>query len=293
MQCATQGEQLRNEREALMDVEATGEQMMDGPTPTHTLFDIHRVSELHRADISALAAGVAGAIQQEGFFTEDQCRLMMENLEKCEMGSYDLELFQILVPKLGPAAFDFYNDDGLDDRYWENADESAKQRGILLGGPDPLELAMDNISQMCDLPVEHATYKGYPLFAGMIREMTNGAGMHFDEVVREFPGALDEEPVSQLAFNCHISMPYAGGELEVYRRRWKPSDEPTRGSSYWYPEHLVKDEPYVSVTAGVGDAIFFDPGNYHLIRQRSGSGRRVTLSFFLGLTATGKLLVWS
>jgi hypothetical protein len=66
---------------------------------------------------------------------------------------------------------------------------------------------------------------GRPLFAGMIREFAGGARIHFDEVVREFPGVFDSR-------NYH------------------------------------------SVTAG-------------------GEGPRVTLSFFIGVTAEGRLVIWS
>lgn len=265
----------------------------NGPTPTHLLFDLVNSDCLQREHIVKLAAGVVGAVRIRDFFTADQCASIMRNLESCTMGSYDEQLVTPRIPKLGPAAFDYYQTTGFAEDYWTHAQQSAESRSTLLDGADPLDTAVRQLRECWGGTARLLTSNGRPLFAGMIREMTNGAGIHFDELVREFPGAADETPVAQLAFNCHLSMPETGGELNVFRRRWKPHDEPHRGDAYWYPEELFADEDYVSALADVGDAVFFDPRNYHRIHPRQGGGRRVTLSFFVGLSSEGDLLVWS
>lgn len=66
------------------------------------------------------------------------------------------------------------------------------------------------------------------LFAGMIRQINLGAKMHYDDVVNEFSGVLDPEPVAQMAFNCFLDAPTEGGESTVFRRRWRPSDQNNR-----------------------------------------------------------------
>jgi hypothetical protein len=114
--------------------------------------------------------------------------------------------------------------------------------------------------------------------------------MHFDEVAREFPGRWDEEPVAQFAFNCHICVPESGGVVTVYRRRWSPNDEQFRLGYGWDPV-IAQAEPSLTFRADVGDGVFFDSRNYHTVSPAS--GRRITLSFFAGLTVTGELIVWS
>ena len=57
-------------------------------------------------------------------------------------------------------------------------------------------------------------------------------------------------------------------------------------------------EAYAATTSRVaypetGDVIIFDPRNYHVVRPNSGDGRRVSLSFFLGVTGCGELVYWS
>lgn len=264
-----------------------------GPTPTHFLFDIITATELAREDLLRLAAGVCSAVKVKGFFRADECTAIMDAVNTREMGSYDERLVWPRIPKLGPAAFDHYQTGGFDADYWQYAEQSAATRSTLLYGADPLDTAVRRIRNVWKGAVRPLTHGGRPMFAGMIREMTNGAGIHFDELVREFPEGADDTPVVQLAFNCHLAMPAEGGELHVFRRHWQPEDEPLRGDNYWYPEEIVADACCASVLASVGDVVFFDPRNYHRILPHKGDGRRVTFSFFIGMTGGGELVYWS
>jgi hypothetical protein len=42
----------------------------------------------------------------------------------------------------------------------------------------------------------------------------------------------------------------------------------------------------------VGDALIFDPRNYHAVEPGNGA-RRIAVAFFLTLGAQGELLIWS
>ncbi|MGP4002850.1 2OG-Fe(II)-dependent halogenase WelO5 family protein [Streptomyces sp. 8N706] len=261
-------------------------------TPVYTLFDAIQTNTLDRDILARIGAGTLGAARVRDFFTRAQCEEIMQSLETCDMGSYDEQLVQPRIAKLGPATYDFYGNPELPPAYWEHTEQSDKSRSGLLFGTDPLDEATAKLEKVWGRPVTRATSQGRPMFAGMIREINSSAKMHFDEVVREFPGVVDETPLFQIAFNCHLAMPETGGEALVYRRKWQPSDERHR-DGYGYAESIVADEPYVSVQAGVGDAVFFDPRNYHLVRPNVSGGRRVTLSFFMGVTADGSLITWS
>ncbi|MEZ0070335.1 hypothetical protein ABIA32_006388 [Streptacidiphilus sp. MAP12-20] len=256
------------------------------------LFASETADRLTADHLTRLAAGSVGSVLVKDFFSVDQCIEVMQSLQTCEMGSYDEQLVQPRIAKLGPAAYDFYGDGGLREDYWEHAEQSARSRSRLLHGSDPLDAALDLIREAWGEAVLPASSGGREMFVGMIREINQGARMHFDEVIREFNGILDQQPVAQLAFNCHLSTAVDGGEAVAYRRRWSPRDEEHR-DGYGYDPALVAEEPSVSVRASLGDAVFFDPRNYHLVRPAQGGGRRVTLSFFVGVTARGPLIVWS
>ncbi|MDB1089558.1 phytanoyl-CoA dioxygenase family protein [Streptomyces sp. ACA25] len=254
----------------------------------HTLFDAVETSEPTRAQLTGLAAGTTGALHIRGFFSPAECDSVVRGIEEHPMGSYR---FTPPMAKLGPAAYDYYKTGALGSEYFEQAEHDARVRSTLLAGSDPLTVALDRLSRAWGSPVEPARAQGRPLFAGLIREINNGARTHFDEISRECPTALDETPVAQLAFNCHLTVPEGGGEAVISRRRWKPSDEAHR-EGYGYSSRLVEDEPTVTLTPRLGDAVLFDPRNFHSVGRLTG-GRRVTLSFFLGLRADGVLTVWS
>ncbi|GGO95583.1 2OG-Fe(II)-dependent halogenase WelO5 family protein [Wenjunlia tyrosinilytica] len=257
-----------------------------------TLFSTEVADRLTADHITSLAAGSVGSVRIRNFFDSDQCVEVMRALETCEMGTYDEQLVQPRIAKLGPAAYDFYGDGKLHDAYWEHAEQSTRVRSRLLNGSDPLDIAAKTLAEVWGDEVRPATSGGRDMFAGMIREINNGARMHFDEVIREFGGVMDQSPIAQIAFNCHLSTPFKGGEAVAYRRRWRPRDEDQR-DGYGYDRALVEGEPAAIIRADLGDAVLFDPRNYHLVEPVEGGGRRVTLSFFIGITGRGPLCLWS
>ncbi|MEU8925304.1 2OG-Fe(II) oxygenase [Kitasatospora sp. NPDC048545] len=268
------------------------EDVSSNGSPIYTLFDAERTTDLDGGHLLRLASGVLGAVLVEGFAPAELCAAVMKGLDDHPLGAYDEAVVFPPVAKLGPAAYDFYGARELNAEYWGNAEQARAIRSTLLDGADPLEYAVDRFRSVWPGPVAPASCAGRPLFAGMIREVTTGMKMHWDEIVRELPGALDEEPVAQLAFNWYLSMPERGGDTQVYKRRWSPADEDHR-DGYGWAERMVEREPTAAVRPAAGDAVLFDPRNYHLVRPCAGEGRRVSLSFFLGVTASGRLLYWS
>lgn len=259
-------------------------------SPIYTLFETETADELTREQILRVSAGVLGAVIIEDFASTADCEHIMRNVEEHALGSYDEEIIYPPIAKLGPAAYDFYGEGSLDKRYWTVAADAAMARSTMMYGADPLDHAMDRVRAAWGDDVEPARCQGRPMFAGMIREMLNGAKLHFDEIVREFPGALDETPAGFVTFNWYLSTPESGGETLVYRRRWKPSDEHDR-DGYGYSERLVHDEPVAVITPRAGTAAIFDSRNFHVVRKPH--GRRLSVSFFLGITGRGPLITWS
>ncbi|MFF1561641.1 putative 2OG-Fe(II) oxygenase [Streptomyces sp. NPDC058279] len=261
-------------------------------SPIFTLFDAETVDELTRDHILRLAVGVLGAVRIRGFSTREECVDIMEGLDHREFGAYDENLIFPPIAKIGPAAYDFYGAHTLTEDYWKIADEARRLRGKLYHGSDPMDLAVDRVGWAWGDEIVPARSKGRDMFAGMIREIPNGAKLHFDEIVREFPDILDETPASFLTLNWYLSMPEQGGETRVYRRRWRPADESFR-DGYGYDEKVVEEEPVAVVRPQTGDAVIFDSRNLHAVNEIGGEGRRVSLSFFLGVTGRGPLQIWS
>ncbi|MFG3282499.1 putative 2OG-Fe(II) oxygenase [Streptomyces sp. NPDC048111] len=271
------------------------ENVSSNQTPIYVLFDVETVDspeKLTRDHLVRLAAGTVGAVQVKNFGSPAECAAVLEALDSVPMGSYDEEIVVPRIPKLGPAAYDHYDAHGLGAAYWEDAERSTAHRSGLLNGTDPLAAATERVRAAWGGPMEPASCDGRAMYAGMIRETTGGMKMHWDEIARELPGALDEPVIAQIGLNWYLSVPEAGGQTQIFRRRWLPGDERAR-DGYGYAEELARDEPSVTVRPEAGDVVMFDPRNYHAVRGNEGPGRRVALSFFMGVGADGTLQYWS
>jgi hypothetical protein len=271
---------------------ATQDDVSANSSPIYTLFDVETTDALTREHLLRLAVGVTGSVLVKGFLPRQDCQEVMGALEDTPLKSYDESLIYPPILKLGPAAYDYYGAHRLEPGYWEHARRSVETRQGLHHAGDPMDLAIGRVRQAWNGPVEPARSEGNPMFAGMIREIPEGAKLHFDEITREFPGTLDQTPASFLSLNWYLSMPEAGGETSVYKHPWHPRDERHR-DGYGYSETVVENDPVATAHPETGDALIFDTRNLHLVRPVSGSGRRVALSFFLGITGHGALQLWS
>lgn len=256
-----------------------------------TMFEVEEVTTAKRRDFERLSAGVMGALRIRSMLDPQWCAQVMSATDACEFDTYDERRIYPPVTKFGPSAYDYYLSDGFRPEYWEHVESSTRTWRSIVGDRDPMDEILGQLRESFGGPVERATVGGRPLFAGMLRELTGGGRMHFDEVTREFPGVLDEEPVVQFGFNLHISAPETGGELSVFRRRWRPADDQHR-VGYGWDERITEHDAKLTLRADVGDGVFFDCRNYHAIAP-SGKGRRMTLSFFAGITMSGRMIVWS
>ena len=252
-------------------------------------FDVTHTDRLEPQHIHRLAAGLVAAVRVREFFTPAQCAQVMAALEGSVQGTYGSQGAPKIL-KIGPSAYDIFS--LHEDTYWPEAARASSLRSTLLGGADPFAVAIGKVADMWRGPVRPARRGERDMFAGLIREINQGAIMHFDEIVCEMPGVIDELPVAQLAFNVHLSAPELGGETRVFRKRWRPDDEQFK-DGYGYVPEVVGDEPRAYVRADVGDAVLFDSRNYHMVETTRGHGRRVALAFFLGLTGEGELVTWS
>jgi hypothetical protein len=256
-----------------------------------TMFDVLKTPELIARDFARLSAGTLGSLHLQGLISPARCAEIMELADRLQFDTYDEKRIYPPVTKFGPSAYDYYLNGAFSPDYWEQAEQSDRLWRQIAGDDDPVESILDRFRVALGTEVSRAQVGGRPLFAGMLREFSDGGRMHFDELAREFPGILDDEPIVQFGFNCHLSVPSSGGELTVYRRRWRPDDDRFR-IGYGWDEKIAEREPAATTRALVGDGVLFDSRNYHSIAP-CGPGRRVTLSFFVGVTLAGRVVVWS
>ncbi|MER7766825.1 proline hydroxylase [Kitasatospora sp. NPDC096140] len=248
-----------------------------------------REGELREA-LQRLAAGTCAVVRVPGLLRADLAGLLTR-IEQTDFEAYDEERLDPPILKFGPALYDHYTRGHVRDAYWEKAERAGKAVRDIHGGNDPAAAVLHRLSTELGIPVRPATIGGRPLHVGILREFPTGSKIHYDEVVREFPGRLDDPPIVQLAFNLHLSVAEHGGALTVWRHRWIPADDARKDGYGWAPE-VVADAPSATTTAEPGEGVFFDCRNFHRVQDFEG-GRRITLSFFLGFTMAGEMVAWS
>lgn len=244
--------------------------------------------------LANLAAGTVAAVRVPGFLDAAACEAALAAVDRLPTGDYDRARVPTRIVRFGPALNDFRLPDGtLDvDRYWRAA-EAARVAWQGAGlRPDPIAVSLARLGSAWGAAVSPATIGGRPAFGGTLREINAGALIHFDDINREFPhGVFDQQVVSQLAFNVWVGVPSSGGGTSVWRRRWEPDDEQSR-EAYGYRPSTVEGRQRVTLVPELGDGLLFNPANFHAVDPNPGE-RRIAFAFFLGLTTTGQLIVWS
>ncbi|MFF4948819.1 proline hydroxylase [Streptomyces chattanoogensis] len=263
-------------------------------TALDLLFTLVEARAFTDRDIAALAAGTTGAVRIPGFLAAADCACAVEAIENLPVVTYAPERVTVKISRFGPALNDYRAPKGgVDaDRYWQATDESRAiwtRSGLR---PDPLAVSLECLGRAWGAAISPATIGGRAAFGGTLREINEGALIHFDEVVREHPKALfDQTIMAQLAFNVWITVPSSGGKTRLWRRRWHPTDEAHR-EAYGYRPDVVDGHQELRLPPRLGEALLFNPANFHAVEPNPGD-RRVAFAFFLGLPSTGHLAYWS
>ncbi|GAB2945240.1 hypothetical protein ACFMQL_33100 [Nonomuraea fastidiosa] len=243
--------------------------------------------------IADLAAGRCAAIRVPGFFSPDECALVLDALLKVEFATYGRQRVRPEVMRFGVGVSDYRKNGTISDDYWTAVDESRRAWDDLKLPFDPFELCRSRLGAELPQPVEVARHGGRPMGAGVAREPNQGFLVHFDDAQREFSGPfLDADIICQFAFNLYLSVPDEGGETVVWRHRWHPADDKHKpAGSYGFEESVVGDAESFHMRPRTGEAVLLDPRNFHAVRPSNG-GRRIALGFSVSMTDTGQLLTW-
>ncbi|WP_170322532.1 2OG-Fe(II) oxygenase [Acrocarpospora macrocephala] len=249
-------------------------------------------TELTQDHMISLSAGLAGAVQLKRFLDSDECARFVAGLPTDNLSAFDESRYQVATFHFGPIINHFLPVGHLTEDYWRQADAANHYwRNCPQGDLRRRCLTRIEAAWPHPDPARPATVGDREVYWGMIRENSHGAPPHWDEIARELPADfLNVRPIVQLVFNLYLTMPEKGGETTIWSRRWNPRDEAHRVGSCW--PTLTFDEQSVTVNAEAGDALLFDPRNYHAVSPSVG-GSRFALAFYVGIGADGRLTTWS
>jgi hypothetical protein len=217
----------------------------------------------------------------------------MRALERVQFATYGTERVNPPVMRFGVGVSDHRDQGRLTDSYWDQVTACHQAWNGLGLGFDPFAECRAQLGKHWPHPVSVARRGGRELAPGVAREPNQGFRVHYDDALREFAeDLLDDNLVAQFAFNLYLSVPEQGGETVVWRHRWDPADEEHRlPKSYGYAESVVQGAESFELKPEVGEALLFNPRNFHAVRP-SRDARRMALGFSLAMSDTGELLCW-
>jgi hypothetical protein len=250
-------------------------------------------SAFRREQIADLAAGRCAAIQVPDLLSKTICEEIVQALCTVEFESYGRKRVYPPVMRFGVGVSDHRTAGKIADSYWPAIDLDRKAWLDLGLSLDPFLMCRAALGAEWPVAVRVGCNQGREMGAGVAREPNQGFIVHFGDAQREFAGDfLDANLIGQFAFNLYLSVPESGGETVVWRHRWHPGDETYRlPDSYGYDDLVVDDAESFMLKPEVGEALLFDPRNFHAVRA-SRDSRRIALGFSIGLTDTGEMLTW-
>lgn len=244
-----------------------------------------------QGNLASLLAGETGAIRMTGFISEDTCETVLDALTPALLEPYARDRYPVEAYRFGPTLNEYREPGGLDDAYWGAAGEARSVWDAHLAHSHLRERLAARLGEVCGEPVSPMTLRGREVYWPIVRDISHGTLLHWDDIAREYPpGLFDQRIYDQLALNIFVRAPGRGGELRVWRREWEPADEAHR-VAFGYSSELMRTAPDLTVLAERTDAILFRSRNYHDVLP-SAAGKRIAVALFVGIADSG-LVVWS
>lgn len=260
----------------------------------HDPFFVAVTSPAFRRDqIADLAAGRSAAIRVPDVIPRSMCDETLRALTAVRFEAYEVERVYPPVLRYGVGVSDHRRGNEIADSYWDALGEHTRAWDRLGLSFDPFAACRAALAADWPQGVAIGRHHDRMMGAGVAREPDNGFQVHYDDALREFTGnLLDANLVAQFAFNLYLTVPAHGGETVVWRHRWNPADEAYRlPNSYGFAEDVVGGAESFEIKPVVGEALLFDPRNFHAVRP-SLDGRRIALGFSVGMTDRGELWAW-
>jgi hypothetical protein len=245
------------------------------------------------SDISDVIEGSLGALRLENFLSPADCLSFVQALNPALFEQYDPDYYQTEAFRIGPSLNEYRFDPSSIDEYSTAAGKAWRIWRDSMFPVDLHSIFRTNMERVWKGRLRGAACCGKPAYWGMIRRMTAGTLVHWDDVREEFSSpVLGENLSGQASVNVFLEAPAAGGELLVWSRARHSSDEAARIGYGYDRTRVVPEPPDLTLRPRTGDAVIFSPLKYHLVEPVT-KGDRLVFSVFMAIAEDGDLVVWS
>ena len=180
--------------------------------------------------------------------------------------------------------------------YFEKARYIDNQlKHIFANTGDPRYVMQDLLSAIFTKKITSAKENGNTYSNGVFRihNCDESFPIHRDNASFEADNYAVSNLLNQLSAVLHLQTAQTGGELILYQKLWKKSDEKFRFPEFGYSEAVVNNTKFIKIKPDVGDIVIINPVHYHTISKIKGVLHRISVGFFLGQLDKSTLLCWS
>lgn len=263
------------------------------------------IEELDQSHFAALKAREIQALVVDGFLEAANCVRFSEHLLKEKIGGYSN--LRDNLHKIGPTVFELAARSQRDVfalQHYRREVFYAKRDLAALAQRTEQPWPFDQMRSVFrqHLNAEPLIIDQLAAFAGLVRVIKNQMEIlpHQDELAEDLGDAHDfakqlKVGGVQLAANLYLSVPDAGGEIEIWNRhlakdelgsyRQLDSDYGLDRNRLGAPDLVIKPE--------AGQLILLDSTLVHAVSQSRGDIPRVSISCFVGVAPSGEARYWS
>lgn len=255
-------------------------------------WEVVRTDKLDSELVVALLEDEVGGVVLPGFLDERSRSAAIDGIERTGMDYY--ANVDPPIGRIGITQYEHRDGEDAKRRYFVDAERANRVREqIFADSGDLLGLVIDALAQAWPGEVGIAReHDGREYFAGLVRVIREGL-LHCDWAPHDAPGWAIGEVDAQITWNIYCQLPDKGGATIVHHRAWQPEAEQwVVPGSYGYHDDLVAGVEQVRIDPAAGDLVFFNSRNFHRIEPSAGS-ERISVSSFVGRSATGDLVLWS
>ncbi len=249
----------------------------------------HKEIQKNAKRINEIVEGRFSVLIIKNFYDVNSCKIIINRINSI-IGK------QGHVKKIGVSLVSHINRKA---DYFLHAENNRKTlQDIFFGLEDPrkkIHSLLENFFPNKEITIAEENGKKYACGVIRLHELGDSAFIHRDNVRFEAKNFYVSQFLTQLSTVLYIQQSEKGGELVLYKKSWRKSDEKFRNIEFGYKRNVVSNSTKCTkIKPNQGDLIIINPNFYHEILPVKGKKRRITLGLFLAFSNYGKKIVtWS
>ena len=252
---------------------------------------VHK-SDWKKIDYTSLICDKIPAIILKQFYEKESCKSIVKRIVKISPDDFQNGKLTHIGPFLMSYATKKRD-------YFEQAKITKSKFNLIF---EDLQIPTDRIFKMLkmvfpksEISLANESDNYFSPFVIRIHEFGKSIPIHKDNVRYEGKEYCISNIDNQISCVLHLQKSEKGGELIIYKKNWKKSDEKFRNIDFGYSFELVSSEKFCKISnVEQGDLVLINPLHYHAVTKIQGTSPRITLGMFLGFSnQTRKIISWA